>query len=203
VDCTAASGTLAASIGAGSACTSLVRVDYTTLAPLGWQVWCGDAKATDEKTAQALLAPELPAEPPLDHYVTVSSGPANPWLLFASPGDFGGLGIVSARTGALVFAGSIEWMGSGEITYPATWRSPTDLGRGCAPSPRPELRGWRYVEMNDDRAKALDVVWSTALPGAVTKSEVPLAFVVGYARSVGLLDPRSAEWLVVIESNRE
>jgi hypothetical protein len=124
-------------------------------------------------------------------------------VLFAEPSDFGGLGIVSSHTGALVFAGAVEWMGAGNISYPTTWRSATELGSGCAPLPMPPLRGWRWSEMKDNRAEALEVVWSTALPRTVTKSEVALVYVVGYARTVGFLNPNSAEWLVVIESNRE
>ncbi len=200
-DCATATSIIAASLSAGPACTAIVRVASTTMVPLGWQVWCGDAKSNSDPLA--LVAPQLANAHP-GSFVEITHGAPEPWVVFAAPLDFGGLGIVSTHTGGLVFAGSVEHMGYQKIRYPQTWRSAAELSSGCDPLPKPPLQGWLWSQVAGDPAKALDVVWSTALPRAVTKSEVPVAYVVGYpnafAPGPGWDGP---DWLVVVESSRE
>lgn len=203
-DCTTAARQIAV-LAAGPRCTSVVRVDYTSNALLGWQLRCGPAMSPTEADARKALAPYLPPYVDLDSYRLEPTPPPAPMVLFASPGDFGGVGLVSSRTGLPAFAGGIVWMGRGEIAWPTAWRDRSELSAGCT-SPPPAT--WsQYVasgEMTSPAKAALDAVWATALPiGLRMSGAIDGAFVLGYPRTVGMLDPAAAEWIVTIESKLE
>jgi hypothetical protein len=180
-----------------------VRLSYTTLRPLVWHMSCGTPEAITEDTARMLLAPHIPPiMSSIEQYRVVAS-PPDPWVFFASPGDFGGVGVVS-RLGRVVFAGGIVWSGAGDITFPSSgYRNAAELGSGCALSDRPSAG--RFIpspEMTDAADAALDVVWSTALPRALTRVHgITGSFALGYPRTVGSLNPETAEWIVMLESH--
>lgn len=183
-------------------CSAVVRLDFLSRRLLGWQLVCGElADVTEDaarKQAQADTgygARGRMLNPP---------DPQDLYVFYLPPGDFGGVGVVSARTGLSLFGGSIVWLGRGDITYPETWRSVAGLGRDCGrhdgaiPVTAHDLVGGAGLETADVEA-ALDVVRTTALPHALERSgELLDATVLRYPRSVGAFDPGTAEWIVIL-----
>jgi hypothetical protein len=110
---------------------------------------------------------------------------------------------VNVRGGFSVFGGSIVYSGAGEITCPATWRPPAEIGPNCGPPARepPPVRGISLDSATFDEASAqaaLDRVWSTALPEGLWPSGYVFdAVVVLYSRSAEF-DSTRAEWIVMV-----
>lgn len=202
--CVAAIAALQAELYAkmGQTCSVVVRLDYQTRAILGYQVFCGNYAATDEKAARATAQ--------ADTGYGASGKMINPapaedaYVFYVSPGDFGGAAVVSKRSGLSVFGGSIVWAGRGDITYPKSWRPAQDLASGCpivgAPGP---LAGYDLVTGN--KATTAEIA---AAHAEVARTAVPAAFwgggylfdvvVLKYARGVGAFDPTTAEWIVIV-----
>lgn len=184
-------------------CSGVVRLDYDSMAILGWQLVCGSYRAVTEADARAQA--QADAGFGSGGSMLNAPDPEDEFVFLEPPGDFGGAAAVSARNGKTVFGGSIVWMGTGEIIWPETWRPAEDLGSGCPRHPGTvSARGYSLaagevpVETSDITA-AVGVVWDTALPmGMATSGYVFDAVVILYARSVGAFDPTSAEWIVVL-----
>lgn len=202
--CVAAIAALQAELYAkmGQACSVVVRLDYQTRAILGYQVFCGPYAATDEAAARATAQK--------DTGYGQSGKMLNPaptedaFVFYDAPSDFGGAAVVSKRSGLSVFGGSIVWLGTGEITYPKTWRPAQDLASGCPAvgAPRP-LAG--YDLATGSKATTAEIA---AAHAEVAQTAVPAAFwgggylfdvvVLKYARGVGAFDPNTAEWIVIV-----
>ena len=204
-DCAAAADAIAKMAGgAGTACTTLVRMDYQTWAIKGWQMVCGGYTATSE--AQARATSQTATGFGQNGQLLSGPSPMDEWVFYESPGDFGGAGVVSARTGQAVFGGGIVWAGTGQITFPTTFEPPETLGIGCVPAGLPPTsRGWNLgggmpMPVSDQQA-ALDVVWGTALPDGLSKVQYLFdAVVLFYPPSVGAVDTTKAEWVVLLNS---
>ena len=121
-----------------------------------------------------------------------------------SPGTFGGGAGGSAHAGLHAFGGGIVWMGSGDITYPTSWRDPSGLGSGCdASGGIPTVHGYDWVE-----GRTLTVAELTSALAVALQTAIPAAFwgggyvfdgvVIRYPRSVGAFDPSNAEWIVIV-----
>jgi hypothetical protein len=182
----------------------VVRLDYTTKAILGYRILCGSYAQTTEDEARATAQ----ADTGYGAVGTFLSGPApeDEFVFYESPGDFGGVGAVSARSGISVFGGSIVWDGQGDITYPAAWQPAAELGAGCMPpaSPPPsrgfDLSTGGILPQAEVDAATL-AVWDTALPeGLWELGYVFDAVVLLYPRSVGEFNPTTAEWIVLVNS---
>lgn len=188
----------------GRDCTAIVRLSYTTVTPLAWQVSCGMGSGTTERGARELLAPHVAPSTTLDQYKLVSKPPLEPFVFFHAPGDSGGIGVVSSRTGELAFAGGIVWAGRGEIAMPTNFRPAHELGTHCGP-PATVVTAEGFVpgdEMKDERVRALVAVMRTALPWTLRAMGWAASYyVVGYPRTVGLFAPDAAEWIVVIDAS--
>jgi hypothetical protein len=183
-------------------CSVVVRLDYQTRSLLAYQVVCGPYRSTDEATARAT------AQADTGYGETGAMlNPANPedaYVFYLSPGDFGGAAAVSARTGLSLFGGSIIWGGNGEITYPSSWRPAAELGEMCPPSGG--INAARGYDLNLgaelDRTSVDDIVAivaQTAIPDAFWRGGYVFdAVVLLYPRSVGVLDPTTAEWVALV-----
>ena len=193
----------------GSECTAVIRLDYRSLAPVGYQIVCGPGITIAESDARAAAnrdtgfggsADVAPARNP--------PSPSDEYVFFQTPSDFGGVAAVSARNGMTVFGGSIVWAGRGDINYPKDWKPAEELASGC---PRaegiPAFRGWPVgAEATDTGvAAAIHAVEQTALPAAMWRSgQVLDAVVLAYARAAGTVDPSdaaSAEWIVLVNGD--
>lgn len=185
------------------ACTAVIRLDHNTLTLKGYQLVCGPPKTVTEAQARATAQTDTgygssgqALNPP---------SPADEFVFYMAPGDFGGASSVSADTGLSVFGGSIIWMGTGQITYPKTWRQVSTLGSGCAPGKGiPSAVGYDLVSTSQplptaDVNKVLAIVKQTAIPAAMwSGGKVHDAVVLRYPRSVGMFNPNTAEWIALI-----
>ena len=189
----------------GRACTVVVRLDYLTPVPLGYQIFCGPRATLTEAEARRRAMTDtgftrLPdtLNPP---------DPEDEWI-FAFPAvDFGAEAAVSADTGLTVFGATTVWAGSGDLEYPAAWRDPAELGSGCSPAGgipanrSYDFSGW-YPPLPSEIQAVLDVVLQTAVPAAFwSHGAVFDAVVLRYPRTVGGPDPfwaPTSEWIVLV-----
>jgi hypothetical protein len=183
-------------------CTAVVRLDHDTLALKGFELICGKyAKVTE---AQARATAYTDSGYGQGGKMVNAANPADEYVFYEAPGDFGGCASVSARTGLTVFGASIIWMGTGKITYPKTWRAASQLGSNCpAAGGIPKSQGYDLVQggalQKADVDKAVAVVLKTAVPAAFWKGGYVFdAVVLRYPRSVGAFDPTTAEWIVLV-----
>jgi len=195
---------IASETGIVGSCTAIVRLNYTSMAILGWQLLCG-SYSMPVTEAEARAQAQADTGYGASGTMVNPASPEDEYVFFQAPGDFGGAAAVSARTGLSVFGGSIIWMGTGDITYPDDWRPASDLGQDCPRYPTlPPAVGYRIAESSEalsagEVSAALDVVWDTALPeGMWTSNYIFDAVVLLYARSVGAFDPSTAEWIVLV-----
>lgn len=204
--CEAAINAIAGVTQVGGACTTTVRLDYQSKKLLGHHFTCGGYQSPTE--AQARATAQADTGFGQNGQQVASDTPADAFVFYESPGDFGGAAAVSRTTGLSVFGGGIVWSGTGQITYPQGWLPPSALGPGCGPSPMippPKSRGFDLRgggPLPDAEVKAaLDVVWSTALPLGLAKTAYLFdAVVLLYPRTVGAFDPNNAEWIVLVDS---
>ena len=143
------------------------------------------------------------AAPAGDGKLLSGPSPEDEWVFLQEPSDFGGVAAVSVRSGRTVFAGSIVWMGTGDILLPTTWDA-SDLGGGCGPPPHAfTARGFNLAggETELRFAAAADVVVATALPAAFLQWGSLLDVVVLlYPRTLGVFDPTKAEYVVLLNA---
>jgi hypothetical protein len=184
------------------ACTVTVRLDYQTRDLISYAVICGSYATVSESEARSQAQAD-------SGYGSVGSmlneaEPDDYFVFYQAPGDFGGASAVSATTGLTTFGGSIIWMGIGEITHPTTWRDADELAGDCSTSGGfPDSRGWDLrgggaLEASDF-STVLDVVEQTAVTGAFWHGGYIFdAVVLLYPRSVGMFDPTTAEWIVMV-----
>jgi hypothetical protein len=186
-------------------CTAVVRLDYTSLKILGHAFVCGQYTPTDEAAARKTASAD--AVFPYSSGAgagNLLSGPApkDEWVFSTSPSDFGGGAAVSARSGLTVFAGSIVWAGTGSIMLPSAW-STSDLGSRCTPPDSLPVRGFDLIggQAPAQTNQAAAVVLATALPSAFTSwGSLFDVVVLLYPRSVGDFDPRTAEYVVLLNA---
>ena len=182
-------------------CTAVVRLTYTTLTHLGHQFVCGKYAQTDEAKALA----QATQDTGFGGKLISGPLPTDEWVFYDSPGDFGGVSAVSARTGLSVFGGGIVWMGKGKVVWPSSWLH-DPLGQGCAPVPIPQARGFLLQGTSQplpqlEVDKAVKKVWSTALPAGLAQWGYLFdVLVLSYPPMVGPFDPSSAEYVVLINS---
>jgi len=183
-------------------CSVIVRLDHDTLEVLGYRSFCApyrdlwlDEQAARDLTECCSMAGtvlNLPSETEL-------------WVFYVTPGDFGDVAVVSNHVVQRVFEASIVWDGMGEIVFPGVWTEPGALGSDCGTTPMPDsLRSYDLVEggtiAEDDLGEVWTVVGSSALPFAMNEQGRPLrAAVLRYPRTVGVFDPTTAEYVVVLE----
>ena len=185
-----------------SAFTAIVRLDHDTRALLGYALAIGSYARLDEAAARAVAQASTGYGD--DGQLLSGPAPEDAWVFYESPGDFGGVGVVSARTGLPVFGGSIVWDGRGDITFPSAWSPPADLASGCTTTgDSGATRGFDLVSggalSSTDVDAALGPVRRTALIDAMwERGYVFDSVVLRYPRTVGAFDPASAEWIVLV-----
>jgi len=204
--CEALSDAIASETSGVKTCSAVVRLDHQSMDVLGFQIICGSYAQIDETEARQTAQ----SDTGYGSAGAFLSGP-NPedgYVFYESPGDFGGTAVVNARNGLSVFGGSIIWSGTGEITYPSTWRPAEDLGPDCIPMVNalpPSARGFDLrdgIELGAAEVDAaLSEAWNTALPDGLLKvGYVFDAVVLLYPRTVGAFDPATAERIVIVNA---
>lgn len=196
--------TRVAELVTADACAALVRFTYETAENVGWQVRCDAPAPFTEASARMELAPYIAPSTKVSDYAWTTTPAPDPWLLFRSPGDFGGVGIGSFASGKLLFAGGVVWNGRGDIAYPKSFRPASELAMDCGAfgtaSPRKFIASGEMKDTSDSAVGR--VLRSPLLYGFLKKHSKLNAWVLGYPRTVGILDPKSAEWIVVVESRK-
>lgn len=206
-DCSKLVDSIVPQVAGKGDCTTVVRAGYLSHAIASHAFVCGPHKSLDELQARAVAN----ADSGYGSGKQVAGfWPKDEWIFYVSPGDFGGVSIVSARNGLSVFGASIVWMGTGKVLHPKAW-STAPLGASCPKQPKPPVRGFDLSADAPPLAPekiglAMSLVWDTALPEALAKSGTVLdAVVLLYAPSVGFTAPggfdnASAEYVVLINS---
>ena len=212
--------------GVNTECSGVLRLDYQSLAPLGYSIACADKLSTDVTEAQAQdIGRAATGYPQSGQTVSLVSNPQSSaggvgdelYVFVQEASDFGGSSVVNVRNGLPLFGGKTVWAGRGDITYPTVWNSVADLGSRCSASRLSgtfspvhayslsgggTLTGTYATGAQAAMTAALD----TALPGALlqgTAAYLKSAVVLYYPRSVGAGDPSTTEWIVVMNAGWE
>jgi hypothetical protein len=191
------------------ACTAVVLLEFESLKILSYALVCGKYASVSEASARS--AANTVTYPPMSTKagsgdLLSGSAPPGQWVFYTRPSDFGGAASVSAHTGLVTFAGTINWIGGGEIQQPKTW-STADLGEDCfTPHPRDtrtfDLSGGQAdpSKANPGMQEATRIVHSTALPTAFQYlGTVYGTTVLLYPRAVGSFDPKTAQFIVLLD----
>lgn len=193
-------------------CHLLVRLDYVSRLPVGYAGICGDASPTTAAQGLEVLGAFDQADTgegaeDLAH-VGAQATPET-WAYFDPPADFGGAGIVSARTGQVLWRGSIVWDGTGHHVFPPLWGFASQLGARCpsstAVTPAADAIDFRDGSLLSDTVR--DAVLATldqtvALDALATHGTLAPATVHLYPRTIGEFQPSEAEWIIVLTSHR-
>ncbi|MFI5299456.1 MAG: hypothetical protein ACHREM_15295 [Polyangiales bacterium] len=218
--CDALAAAIAAKIvpSTGS-CTTVVRLDGTTMSPIAYQMICGAHGATNESEAlkQAISDTGIPGAGCFGGASVSGATPADEYVFFAPAsagacaccGD-GWVGAVSARTGLTVLGGAIT-IGSGDgLIFPKSWSPASELGSDCPNTVAvPTLRGWNVTELGGPASTpptldaatlsaAANALQSTALLQALAQQSYLFdGVVLKYVAQVG---GASAEVIVLLNS---
>lgn len=188
----------------GETCTSLVRLDYQTREIKSVKIACAPAEEVTPVRAREMA--ERVTGIGAEAQLVAGLAPSDQYVFWEPPSDRGGVSVVSARNGLVVFGGQILWNAPGEVLHPVAFNHPASIGRECGSSaPMPAARGLSLVTLDelsaDDVQAALSAVWATALPDGLARGTTLLdAMVLLYPPQVGGFDPEVAEWLVMINS---
>ena len=186
-------------------CTAVVRLAYNTRSILSYQLICG--RYVREPLDEARARARAEADTGFGDEMAAMLNPPNPegeFVFNVAGGDFRGVAAVSTYTGLSVFGGSIDWRGTGRITYPTSWRPAAQLGSRCPPSGGIQSAlGYDLAVSSPlpaaDVEAALAVVRQTALPAAFWQGGYVFnAVVLKYPRTLGPFDPATAEWIVLV-----
>ena len=203
VKCDASMGALAPDVTEeDGGCSVIVRLDHDTLDLVGYHAFCSPYVDTflDEAGARAMTdcctAGGMRLNPKDDE---------NLWVFYVPPGDFGDTAVVTNHIVQRLFEATIIWDGAGDIQFPDDWDDPSALGSDCGAVEMPTMVSYDLVEggtaVDGDTIEAVwDVVGTTALPHAMqTLGDLTRVAILRYPRSVGVFDPTTAEYIVVLE----
>jgi len=189
-------------------CHTIIRLDYLTLAPRGYAVVGGPLKATSADEARVAAKTVFSKDRYISDQFSTSEPKAGLYYNYASPGDFGGFALVSADSGVVVVAGGIVWSGRGSYWSPTTWGAASNVTCGESPAVASEIHlNKSDCPLEDEEGKtvmlptalqALQLGLRTNLAAAVAEKGPFKAYLYAYTPSVGVCNPRVAEYLVVL-----
>lgn len=195
--CTSARKAIVDAISNAQECAAVIRLDYRSYAVKGYQLVCGALKPTDAKGAVAATHYSYGASS-----LRTPSDSSDEHVFLNPPMDLGSLSVVSSRTGALVFEGSMIWSGSGKIDFPEKWMTDGMVGCNNSEIPQPSIRVMSYE--GDSLGKIMKAVWQTALPAAMAQtSDLQDALIFYYAPSEGFFSANLAEWIYVLNAKKK
>lgn len=194
-------------------CVTLVRLDYTSGTLLGWQLFCrpfsssGGSDVSTEPLARAVAIRDT------GHGGTqLSADSSYLRVFFESPGDFGGTAVIGTGVRQAVFGGGIVWAGRGDITYPLGFRGPGELVTNCIPPATwrdPSFGRITSYDLGSAGGALPDSTVGFVLAQVARTPVFAAAWAGGYVfetavllypRTVGGLEPASAEYVVLIAS---
>ena len=127
-------------------------------------------------------------------------------LFYCPPGDFGGVGLVDVRDGAVAFAGGVVWMGDGDTVHPTAGSHPWQWKAGIPATEPQELLVVPNPDWDDIALGKQSYFLQVAL-AHIRQTDVLRSFgnsapyrVTGYLHtpSVGLVEPELAVAVLVV-----
>jgi hypothetical protein len=188
-------------------CTSVVRLDFQTRQIKSTVTACGEALAVMPERARAQAEKETGFGAEAQQIAGLA--PADEYVFWEPPADHGGVSVVSARSGAVLFGGSIVMNEPGRVVHPVSFLHPASLGKDCGSrGPVPPARGLNLETIEElppaDVQAALAAVWATALPDALALGGALLdAMVLLYPPQVAPFEPSVAEWVVLLNAGAQ
>jgi len=184
-------------------CTVTARFRYQDQEFIGYRVFCSSYDFVDQSTARQVAV----ADNEQGTYSIYLPSTESMHLWYSSPSDIGKVAAVASYTGKSVFGGSIIWDGMGSITLPVgSWRSPGSAGVDCEfLAPINTIKGIDLRDGNELEASTfnaiIEAIKATAIPAAMwSGGYVEDAVVLLYPRSVGIFDPTTAEYVLLLTS---
>ncbi len=205
--CDAAVAKIASAV-TGPFCTTMVSLSVADRSILGWSITCGPHVPTTEADARTTFDTRIPPYTKAADYVLEGpTGGTYDYVFFHSPGDFGGVGVVSFATGTLVFSGSLSWSSLGARIYPKTLRGADELPLVCPRMELPEIiatTGGGAAPDPGVRAPIADVIGRSPIPAMLGRSHAIVhAMLVSYPSDGTESGPggtSKSEWLVLLDS---
>jgi hypothetical protein len=185
-------------------CTIVVRFNYESLEPLGWASTCAPASDNELKEEDARKLSECCSDGKL-------LSPAEDQRLFVfykAPETEGGVSVISNHLADRSFEGTIVKGGMGDITLPKEWKPAEDLGEKCG-AKRPMGEGYDLTMGGtmldkEEHEKVLGAFADTALTKAIElHGKINRTVTLAYPRAVDPLDPKTAEYVIIVESGKE
>lgn len=128
---------------------------------------------------------------------------------FNPPGDFGDISFQYTAGGDTLFAGTIIWLGAGQITYPGDFFPASEFETAAVPARDPMSVEYFniYPKLNEEtfetqadfswnRVKDLDIVAEFA------KDDYRVGIYL-YAPSVGVFNPELAKWIIFLHRQKQ
>ncbi|MCC6748574.1 MAG: hypothetical protein IT371_13005 [Deltaproteobacteria bacterium] len=198
-------------------CHAVLRFNLQTLGLEGYALLGGPHRPTDQATAEAIgkayLRAKLGVGPGPDDYGPGMIDPLRSGIYRVgfSPGDIGGLALVSALSGQLVMTGAVVWAGEGDYWLPALWRPASDLACGKASakpaSPvatrdNPKACTYAPQMQHPVESQAVALALRTNLAQHFARRGPFELYSFLYTPAEGQCDPRPAEFVVVLSQKR-
>lgn len=190
----------------GPACSTVFRLDFRTLTPLGYGSLCDAYGAADEASARQKAEGYMVGVD--GSTVTVTEPGAPDLFVFRRSSSYERRVIaISARHGGFVF-GAItgNYSPATDMSFPFVFYEGDELGLGCLPkTPRPSARGFDLVvggPLAADRVQAaIDAVWHTAVPdGLADGGSIFDAMVLLTQPDYDTFRPERARYTVIVNS---
>jgi len=176
-----------------------IHLDNVTYAPVGYQFFELYDDPLPLGGAPGVVSSELPGT--LVDGCTAQGTYLGFHRCYRPPGDFGGAALVDGRSGELVFAGEIIWMGTGQLLYPVPLGNPADLlvpaGVPTIPPNTYEYALWGYEDPSVGDAAIAAVRDMDLVKNWVAWCTYD-ALVVLHPYSEGAYDPMSADLIVLL-----
>ena len=179
-----------------------IQLDNLTYAPVGYRQFALSGSPIPLADAATVVSNVLPGS------LVDGCSPDTTYMDFhycyVAPGDFGGAALVDARTGSLVFAGEIFWMGTGSLLYPLPLAPAADLQAVVhPPTIAPTQIGFAMggYEANSVGALALEAVREMDYVKNWVAWGTYDALVYLHPYSVGAYNPAEADLIVLLVLN--
>ena len=128
---------------------------------------------------------------------------------YNSPGDFGDITLTYEEADADIFAGTIIWAGTGQMTYPETLNAVGSFTIAAEPAPMPAAEDFELVEYDEfnyyPEEIDYDAIWDAVDNLQLVKQyrqENPDAKVnlFLYTPSVGVGNPAEWDWYIILKN---
>lgn len=181
-------------------CHVMVRLDAQTLEVLGYAVAGGQVNPVEAPQALDLAQAFLDEASQYSHPAEIDGPTAGIYAAFDEPLDFGGFALVGEESGIVVAGGGIVWAGRGQYWRPTEWEPAAQVELGTevvSPEEGAGAGGGDCLEVAS-ASEARRVALRSNLAVHLGQQGGLAAYTYLYTPTVGLCNPRVAEYLVVL-----